>query len=59
MPVTPPPAPKSKAEKLANLGIKRDSVEIGNQTKEWKKIKKFRIKNKNKNIIRRVVVFDK
>jgi hypothetical protein len=55
VPVTPPPPPKSKAEKLATRNEKR--LEKQNQAKEWKKIKKLKVKDKNKKIIRRASGF--
>lgn len=51
VPVTPPPPPKSKTEKKA--AQKQKNLELQNQAKEWKKVKKLRVKNKKKRIIKR------
>ena len=55
VPVTPPPAPKSRAEKLA--ARKQKKLEEQNQAKEWNKVKKLKVKNKDKRIIRRASSF--
>lgn len=55
VPVTPPPPPKSKAEKEA--ARKKKKVEQEQQQEEWKKVKRLRVKDKSKRIIRRAVGF--
>jgi hypothetical protein len=55
VPVTPPPPAKSKTEKKA--APKQKNLELQNQAKEWKKVKKLKVKNKKKRIIRRSIGF--
>ncbi|HSP88102.1 MAG TPA: hypothetical protein VLN45_08205 [Ignavibacteriaceae bacterium] len=55
VPVTPPPTPKSKEQKLEEKKQKKLDQEI--QAKEWKKVKKLKVKDKGKRIIRRAVGF--
>jgi hypothetical protein len=50
VPIAPPPAPKSRAQKLEERRQKKLEQEI--QAAEWKKIKKLRVKNKSKRIFR-------
>lgn len=59
VPVTPPPPPKSREEKLAARKAKREAekqkrMEEEIHAKEWKKVKKLKVKDKSKRIIRRV-----
>jgi len=62
VPVTPPPAPKSKAQKLADRRARKEverlrKIEEKIQAKEWKKVKKFKVKDKSKRLIRKAVGF--
>jgi hypothetical protein len=55
VPVTPPPAPKSRAQKLEERRQKKLEQEI--QANEWKKVKKLKVKDKSKRIFKRAVSF--
>jgi hypothetical protein len=57
VPVTPPPPPKSKAEKAAALKAKKAAkkIEQEQQRNEWKKVKKLKVKDRNKKIIRKAI----
>ena len=55
VPVIPPPPPKSKEQKTAERKAKKEAekqkkMEEVVQTKEWKKIKKLKVKNRSKRL---------
>jgi hypothetical protein len=57
VPITPPPPPKSNEEKAAARKAKKAAkkLETEHQQNEWKKLKKFKVKDKTKRIIRRAI----
>jgi hypothetical protein len=62
IPVTPPPPPKSRSQKIAERKAKKEAENLKKmeevaQTKEWDKIKKLRVKDKTKRIFKRVSGF--
>lgn len=62
IPVTPPPQPKSRAQKIAERKAKKEAENLKKleevaQTREWQKIKKLRVKDKTKRIFKRVSGF--
>ena len=62
VPVIPPPAPKSRAQKLADRKAKKEADELRkeeekNHAIEWQKLKKLKVKDKSKRIFRRAVNF--
>jgi len=63
VPVTPPPPPKSRAQKIAERKAKKEAdqkkkMEEVVQTREWQKIKKLRVKDKTKRIHKEPQVFN-
>ena len=55
IPVTPPPAPKTKEQKMADRKAKKELEK--QQTEEWKKVLKLKVKDRNKRIIKKVFDF--
>ena len=52
IPITPPPQPKTKEHRMADRRAKERNRER-QQTKEWKKVRKLKVKDKNKRIIKK------